>query len=255
MEDRTYEGRAYAVLDDDGTLTLFRSAEKYAEGTTCRTRDVLGTERHGITWECPEGPVSGDDPLPGWLSHKQGIRNVRVAHGQAIKPVSCAEWFSGGNRIESVGLAGLDTSQVMDMNSMFYSCESLEALDLSGWNTSHVTDMRGMFAECFSLEFLDLFDWDTSKVRDMSSMFDGCHSLRSLDLSHWDVLSVERADKMFRDCRSLRSLDLSGWVTGSPYIELIFEGCNQLDSPRLPDEPDFKREWCNARGLAAYEER
>ena len=227
---RTYEGSAYAVLEGDGTLTLFRSDEKYAEGTTCLTRDVLGTERRGITWECPEGPVSRNDPLPGWLSHKQEIRNVRVADGQAIWPVSCAGWFAKCESLETLDLSGLDTSKVTDMSLMFFGCHSLERLDLADLDTSHVTDMSYMFRGCESLTSLDLSGWDTSRVKDTSHMFAGCESLESLDVFGWDLSSARHLKCMFYGCESLESLDVFGWDTfGVSDMSLMFACCESLE--------------------------
>ena len=43
--------------------------------------------------------------------------------------------------------------------------------DSSGFNTSNTVDMRSMFASCSSLKHLDLSHFDTSKVTMMSNMF------------------------------------------------------------------------------------
>ena len=40
---------------------------------------------------------------------------------------------------------------------MFYKCSSLESIDLSSFNTTNVTNMNSMFYECFSLRKKQIF--------------------------------------------------------------------------------------------------
>ena len=47
--------------------------------------------------------------------------------------------------ITSINLPNFDTSNVLDMESMFEDC-SFTSLDLSNFNTSKVTNMNGMFS-------------------------------------------------------------------------------------------------------------
>ena len=265
MEDRTLEGRAYAVLEDDGALTPGRSDEKYEEGAVATTRDLLGTERRGHVWEVPE--AGGQ---PGWLKRAEVVCSVCVAEGQAIRPADCREWFQGCHYLVSADLTGLDTSQVTNMCYMFARCESLRSLDLagldtshvtdmsgmfaggdflknldlSGWDTSHVTDMHGMFAECNSLTDLDPSGWDTSRVKDMCGMFDECVSLRSLDVSGWNTSRVTNMCGMFEWCESLDTLDLSGWdVSHGTDASYMFYGSRFSEPPALPEGSSLEAEW------------
>ena len=57
-----------------------------------------------------------------------------------------------------------DTSNVTNMNSMFYGCSNLTTLDVSQWDTSSVTSMYQMFLGCSSLTALDVSNWETSNV-------------------------------------------------------------------------------------------
>ena len=69
-----------------------------------------------------------------------------------------------------------DTSNVTNMNSMFYGCSSLTSVPL--FDTSNVISMANMFDSCNSLTSVPLFD--TSKVTKMSNMFYKCSSLTTL---------------------------------------------------------------------------
>ena len=88
--------------------------------------------------------------------------------------------FNNKSNIKSIKKIKLDTSNVTDMNHLFYNCTSLTALNISNLNTSNVTNMNGMFANCKSLKSLDLSNLDTSKVTDMKDMFTNCPSLKDV---------------------------------------------------------------------------
>ena len=69
-------------------------------------------------------------------------------------------------------ISKLNTKNVIDMNHMFYFCESLESLDISKWDTKNVTNMSYMFSYCKSLKtFPNISNWNTSNVKDISNMF------------------------------------------------------------------------------------
>lgn len=111
--------------------------------------------------------------------------------------------------VRHLDLTGLDTSQVTDMDRMFFRCKNLESLDLTGFDTSHVTTMRGMFAHCEKLAQVDLSGLDTSQVVRMSCMFEGCKSLEILDLSGLDASNVRWTKAMFRGCTKLKQWTVS----------------------------------------------
>ena len=104
------------------------------------------------------------------------------------------------SEIIKLDLSSWDTSNVTDMNHIFYNCESLKELNISTWDTSNVTDMKSMFTWCSSLKELDVSGWDTSKVTDMSLMFYWCSSLKVLDIFNWDTSNVTDMSFMFKGC-------------------------------------------------------
>jgi len=79
-------------------------------------------------------------------------------------------------------ISSFDTSNVTNMNNMFWGASSLKELDLSSWNTSRATRMSGMFSHASSLTDLDISSFDTSNVTNMNSMFSNTTSLSSLTL-------------------------------------------------------------------------
>ena len=77
----------------------------------------------------------------------------------------------------------------------------------------------------------------------MGSMFYQCDSLVALDLSSWDASNVADANDMFMDCRSLETLDLSGWSSDQMDASHMFDGCDSLESPRVPEGSPIETEW------------
>lgn len=149
-----------------------------------------------------------------------------------FSPVSTAFWFSDQQRITSFDLEKLDTSNVTDMQSMFYSCYKygITDLDVSGFDTSKVTNMSHMFHNCWYYTALDVSNFDTSNVTDMSSMFESCSALTALDLSSFDTSNVTDMSSMFRSCTSLATLYASeSWaVTNVTSSNNMFYSCRRL---------------------------
>ena len=131
--------------------------------------------------------------------------------GGIIANESMVGYFSGFNKMTSIDLSVLDTSEVTNMIGMFSSCSSLTSLDVSNFDTSEVTNMIGMFSSCSSLTSLDVSNFDTSKVTDMSAMFAECRSLTSLDVSNFNAPELTNITYMFSELTNLETLDVSNF--------------------------------------------
>ena len=94
--------------------------------------------------------------------------------GGIIANESMVYYFADFDKMTSIDLSALDTSEVTNMGSMFDGCSSLTNLDVRNFDTSQVTNMNGMFSWCNKLTSLDVSNFDTSKVTDMSYMFCEC---------------------------------------------------------------------------------
>jgi len=103
-------------------------------------------------------------------------------------------WFK---KMETIDLAGFDTSDVTSMNTMFYMMNSIKSIDVSGFNTSKVNDMNSMFDQTGVIEELNLSSFDTSNVTDMKWMFFGLSKLKKLDLTNFDTSKVTNMYGMF----------------------------------------------------------
>ena len=97
----------------------------------------------------------------------------------------------------------INTSNVTNMQGMFYKCKALNSLDLSSFNTANVTDMSYMFYYCMVLKSLDLSSFNTANVTNMTYMFSYCNALESLDIRNFDMGKVTNSSKMFSSVGSL----------------------------------------------------
>ncbi|MCJ1994402.1 BspA family leucine-rich repeat surface protein, partial [Lactococcus piscium] len=120
--------------------------------------------------------------------------------GATKAPTNCSELFKALNNLtEFENLTYLDTSEVINMDEMFYDCYNLKQLDLSNFNTSKVTSIIKMFFFCTSLESLDLSKFNTKNMTDMTELFQSCKKLKTLDLSGFDTENVKKMAGMFND--------------------------------------------------------
>ena len=140
-----------------------------------------------------------------------------------------------------------DTSNVTDMNKMFYYCTELTSIPQL--DTSNVTDMSRMFQHCYKLTSIPQLDTsktiymsemfsqcyqltsipqlDTSKTTSMGSMFYRCEKLTSIP--QLNTSNVTNMDSTFYVCKSLISipkLDVSKVII----MDYIFGGCINLET-------------------------
>ena len=153
--------------------------------------------------------------------------------GGIIANESMIEYFADFNKMTSIDLSALDTSEVTDMSSMFSaepgSLMNIEEINVSSFDTSQVKNMSGMFAFCSSLTSLDVSNFDTSQVTDMSLMFGGCSKLTSLDVSNFNAPKLKRITNMFAGLTNLETLNLSNFNAPQlTNITDIFNGLTNL---------------------------
>lgn len=204
--------RMYARLDrETQTLTLYYDKNK-------QTSDIA---------------ISAS---PLWANYVERKAIQTVVFDESFKdarPKSCNAWFfcfEGLTRIEHLDY--LNTSEVENMQEMFYKCTSLEALDLSSFNTEKVTDMQTMFEGSTNLRTINLpKGFIGSNVTNLNATFRGCASLTELDLSGSNAEKVKNMGMMFYGCVALSNLNLSGFKTG-PVTDMryLFSSCQSLES-------------------------
>lgn len=238
-------GTAFAVYSaDDQSLDFYKRDCKPEVGDTFNSKTVTklfdidetkGDSVYGVVNSFQDNADSSYSPMKAEV----------VDSG--LKPMSTSQWFYYFTELTDANLIKLDTSNVVDMDSMFYTCwQNLTQLDLSTWDTSKVRNMSSLFGcdmhTTMALESITgISDWNTANVEDMSGMFSYCSKLKHLDLSGWDTSSVCDMTEMFRDCSSLSTVGgISSWNTSkvgsynaknhneNGSVSRMFYGCSSL---------------------------
>jgi surface protein len=93
------------------------------------------------------------------------------------------------NDLEEVIIGSLDTSLVTNMARMFQNTK-ITSLDLSGINTNNVINMDSMFESCNYLKYLNLRYWHFSKLVNAERMFFRCKD----SLVFIDIFSLKDKD-------------------------------------------------------------
>ncbi len=183
--------RPYAVLSTDGkTLTFYFDNKR--------------SSRSGTKYNLN----SGNDN-PGWYTDGKYANVTNVVFNSSFenaRPTSTRYWFYEMKNLISIqGMKEyLNTSEVTNMNRMFYYCSSLTSLDVSGFNTENVTNMSGMFNYCSILESIDVSGFNTEKVTTMTWMFRNCSALTTIYCDkNWSKTGLISTD-MFYGCTSLK---------------------------------------------------
>ena len=144
----TPQGEVPAVLwcDDNSTLYFVNVPyEAMSDGTWDGqhiTQSWSGNVVNNTGWT-----------VPGWEAVKDKATRVVFDESFATAtPKSCYAWFYLFKTLTSIeGLENLNTSEVTNMNTMFYGCEGLTTLDVNSFYVSKVTNATGMFRSCTNL--------------------------------------------------------------------------------------------------------
>ena len=115
--------------------------------------------------------------------------------------LDCSRMFFGLSNILYADLSNFDTSQVTQMDYMFYSCTSLTSIVINSY-TQNVIKMNSMFSHCSSLVTVTLNLYLNSVVT-MKEMFSNCQSLISINFRFINSHNIKTMERMFYGCSSL----------------------------------------------------
>ena len=102
-----------------------------------------------------------------------------------------------------------DTSNVIDMSSMFQDCVNLTTIPQL--NTSKCTNMNNMFIGCEKLTSIPQLN--TSSATTMRFMFSYCSKLTTIDLTHMNLTSTSNSANFVEYCYSLTKLIIRNMPT------------------------------------------
>lgn len=214
----------YELNETDKTITLKKYTGNIPEVI------VYGAYKiNGIIYDTILNGGGSWDSFP-FYENQANLNSIVINNG--VKSTDCRNLFYlKDNKLVTLDVSSLDTSNVTGMSSMFYGCSDITALDVSNFDTSNVTNMSSMFSGCTNLTSLDLSNFDTSQVTSMTKMFYNCNSITVLDVGSFDTSQVTSMASMFTFCESIANLDLKNFITSKvENMSCMFWNCYALKS-------------------------
>ncbi len=174
-----------------------------------------GTETYSVAAYWYDTDVTETGEYPEWYRNYSMKSNVTTVAFEpsfnSVKPISTKRWFMDFTKLSSVlRMNNLNTSDVTNIEAMFYGCARLTSLDLTDFVTGKVTEMSSMFGSCTALTTLDLSSFDTGKVNQTAYMFKGCSKLKSIYIgTKWNLSRVSDIGsiQMFQNCTDIVGQD------------------------------------------------
>ncbi|CAJ1179242.1 hypothetical protein LCR01_04380 [Companilactobacillus crustorum] len=174
-----------------------------------------------------------DNNIASYVTDPTTITKIIIEPG-TIAPEDSSYLFTGFENLVTIdGGQNLNTSNVTNMDSMFYKLENLQSVDVSKFDTSNVTGSDGdlnsggmhyMFAFDSSIQNLDVSKWDVSKVRVFVGQFARMTNLKTIDMTNWVSGSLSNsAANMFTDDMELEKVGL-GKIGGLLDSDSVFNG-------------------------------
>ena len=166
-------------LVENGDIVLPEAYAVPSEGNTALTfyYDTNKSSHEGAVSVVPFS--SGGSR--GWDSYASNITKVEFdkSFANCLTLTSMANWFMGCNNLATInGTRYIKTSEVTDMQQMFFGCSSLTSLDLSSFNTAKVSTMLQMFFGCSALTTVYVGSgWSLENMSYDGAVFEGCTSL------------------------------------------------------------------------------
>ncbi|MCX0279640.1 BspA family leucine-rich repeat surface protein [Bombilactobacillus mellis] len=209
----------------------------------------------------PQLPFQSTISMSAMFYHCTSLKSVDVSDWDVGNVTNFFAMFKECFVLQSIkGLDNWNTTNAIDMSSMFYNCNALTNVDVSKWDVKNVKNFSSMFRECSALQSIKGLDnWNTTKATDMSSMFYNCTDLTSiassnpgenpstnvtstsasenlgnLDFSNFRTANVQNFSYMFFACKALRSIKgLDNWnttaATDMSYMFAYDDNLNSLD--------------------------
>jgi len=171
---------------------------------------------------------------------------VRARYKENTKHLDCTDidvsgienfdgLFAFDNELETIDLTGWDTSNVTNMNSMFWNCTKLkEVIGIENLDVSNVTTFGSLFDSCFSLKEIDISLWNTPNCLNCGYMFDSCTNLVAVNgLDELKLPKCKHLAYMFADCENLKSVEMSNVGTNTCATSCMFRNCKNLETVKL----------------------
>lgn len=152
------------------------------------------------------------------------LQEIKENLPKKLQVTRLLQTFSDNAKIEELDLRYIDTSECIQISSLFSNCTNLKRVNMSNWNTDNIQQISAWFIRCSSLEEVDLSNFNTKRLTAFRSWFYGCSSLKEIVI---DITNATDLIYTFKDCISLEKLDFSGTEDVKTSIDVSTTGLSR----------------------------
>lgn len=162
--------------------------------TIAQQLNQLETDKHNFVVKFNEKGVeaSDDDTFTDLVTKFDEIQSgedISEYFKETLTTYGSNTTTSAGNWVDIFKKIPKFSGSPTTLRKFFYQC-SAEEIDVSGLDTSNVTDMNQMFYNCNKITKIDLSNFDTSNVTDSSSMLSECNNLKKVIINNQNVFPM-----------------------------------------------------------------
>lgn len=149
-------------LDGDVCVNLFSFKGEYTTETDLETISLFN---NAFIDNVEKMTVDGNstDPASSYEFSKKGNHTVyfNLRSNNTVSDLSFL--FSGIPQLNAMVFSeDFDSTNVTNINSMFYDCNNLTSVDLRHFITTNVEDMNDLFFSCNELNYVDISEFSTN---------------------------------------------------------------------------------------------
>ena len=204
------KSKALKFKSNQNLEAINHKAQMLGHTTTKLSNDFLSIESNTEIILVSNKQIQLDNTYSNGLFQEADFTSINF-HNTDTSNVTNMEYMFYDCKAQTLDLSSFDTSNVTNMSSMFSICQA-KTINLSNFDTSNVTDMKYMFYDC-KAQTIDISSFDTSNVTNMHNMFSGCQA-KTLDLSNFNTSNVTNMNYMFSICQA-KTINLSSFNTSN----------------------------------------
>ena len=178
-----------------------------------------------------KGGIIANESMICYFEGIEKMTSIDLSALDTSEVTNMIEMFTLCSSLTSLDVSNFDTSKVTDMSYMFGGCSSLTSLDVSNFNAPELTDITDMFAELTNLETLNISNFNAPQLTDITDMFNKLTNLVTLNLSNFNAPRITNMSAMFKGLSKLSKLDLTNFNTSNvTSMREMFRNCSSLTS-------------------------
>lgn len=110
------------------------------------------------------------------------LTDIQSMKSWNVSNVTTLIYFASDCDLRKVNLTSWETTNLQNIDFLFFRNFKLTDVDLSGWNVSNVTSAINFLAMCGELKSLNLLGWDLCKVQNLKNFISNSNQIETVKL-------------------------------------------------------------------------